>query len=1035
MVTVNSFAQIDLNKFSEFKGFEYSKTYTTLSNVIQNNNFTNKEYDGIITKPLLFEKTGMQGDVANESIWAVGYDFHTNNHGGMNIPNASITDANGNTYITGGSSNETIAEGNFITIKVNSQGDIVWETRQPGTTYAVEFGLDIVQDHEGNPISTGVFWNGNDMDIQTIKYDASTGDILWENTYDGGTLSLDVPTTITTDVNGNTYVAGITYDENLVTYLTIKYDANGNLLWAVKDDNTVTQSWNEPTAIAVDETGSVIVTGYGNDANYHVGYYTLKYSSSGEKQWGQLYNYVNNSNENTDSLARDVAVDTFGNIYITGTFDTFWENMGTIKYNANGSQEWLKDYKYNTDFTNGYNIEVVNDTTIYVGGNHYGDYMDDGIVLISYQANGTENWTKYTDDYLNNNGSFLTLDSNNLPVIGSLGFDNFYEEKQVKFYKFNSDGSILQENSFTEQYSEYGGIVNFMGLGLDVADNLYFTFYSFDTFLGGIFQFAKLPFSIPNTLEWSEVFSNEGGSSSIMLNTIEEGNNIYTTSEVFGTVIDDVYYSTKSLIKYNDEGDVVWTKEFNGNIDDLGTDFGIDIKIDSSGNVIVYLIPSIYNFQQTPSRLIKYDAEGNLIWQVDKLYNAPNMFAFFLDDFDNIYISGSSFENISDTNPKFTTSKFSRDEGNELWTKYLNSSNANDNLFTINDGTINAQGDILLIGALGVSSFFSQTTDLVLLSYSEDGTLIDFKTFNINQNNTAGYGILLDENENVYINGAQQDQSTYSEQLLLVKFNSDLQHEWTVTHSEANRRVRSYKMYQNSLGNIIVSGFSVNLENNKVVLGNYDSEGNEIWIYNTEINNFYVDFYIDDEDTVYLLNQVASTTLPYRLNYSTAPLILGKLYKIDALGIVIENQYFTGPELSKFYPTTLTPLQNGTLLVGGTLNHELSFYEGLYFFESSHIVLGVEDNEAINPSQNWLGQNYPNPVKNNTTTLPFFLKYGGHTKIVLYDIMGREIYTLLDTEVSSGLNHITVDTSNLKGFYIYKLKCGNYSNSKKMIIE
>ncbi len=1036
LISNKSFAQVDIQDASHFKGFEFSKTHELLSRYhSSNNNSQNSTVTPISGNPARDKVLGIkpQGANTNPMSRSVGYEFQTNPYGGMNIPSASTIDTNGNLYITGGSSNEETPEGNFVTIKVNSQGTKVWEARQPGTPYAAEFGMAIAQDSDANPVSTGIYWNGNDMDVQTVKYDADTGAIIWQATYDGGDEGLDVPTTITTDDSGNTYVAGITYRINTVAYLTLKYDINGSLVWATRDVNPINESWNEPSAIAVDDNGNVLVTGYGSNADFWQGYYTIKYNSAGSEQWSRLYNYLNDTNENTNSVARDIAFDAAGNSYITGTFDTFNETMGTIKYTSDGTQEWIRTYKYDTDFTNAYAIEVVDNSTIYVGGNHNGGYVDDGIVLISYQTDGTQNWIQQTENLLNNTSAFLTLDGNGLPVIGSMGYDEI-SDVYVRSYKFDTDGSQLEEASYSKAYSPVESIRQFIGFGIDATDNLYLTFDSFFTAEGGIFQYTKVPFSSgDNNPEWTEIFSNDGGSVSQMLNAVADGSNVYVTS-TFGTIVNGEYVSNKSLVKYNENGEVAWSKIYYGSNDGLGPDFGISVQVDSSGNPVVYLIPSSFSFEPEPSRLIKYDADGDLIWQTDSYFTSPQMYTFFLDASDNVYIAGSSYENEADTTSKFTTAKFSS-VGDNIWTQYTSSTNSSNNIYSINAGTVDSNGNVILIGALGTGGFFSQTIDLAILSYSSAGSLLDLNAFHINDHNTSGTNLLLDDSGNLYVNGTQQHQTTYEEQLLLVKFDTDLQHQWTSTYAENGRRVRSYEMKQNSLGNIIVSGFSNSLEDNKVILANYDTDGNEVWVYDTNINNFYVDFYIDDADTIYLYNQVLTTTFPNRLYYSTGPLPLGGLFKINTGGNNIENESFVGPELSVFFPTVMTALQNGTLLLGGTLNNELSYYEGLYFFESTHTVLGIDEHETPVNSQNWLGQNYPNPSIINTT-IPFYLKEGGHVQISLYDITGRKVYDVMDTNLSSGQNQIDINTSNLtSGIYFYQLKCGNYKEARKMIIQ
>ncbi|WP_179353716.1 T9SS type A sorting domain-containing protein [Winogradskyella vidalii] len=1032
-----TYAQVDSSQFKKFVGFKYSNTFKLISEYqdLRHKKISNQNTTPIYTNTVRNKSLGIKPELITHKRTTNQYDYHSFSYSGINIPSASITDSDGNTYITGGSSNDNSPEGNVVTIKVNNLGEEVWESRKLGTRYAVESGIAITDDVNGNPISTGMHWNGDNMDVVIIKYAAETGDVIWQSIYDGEGEGIDIPTAITSDNDGNTYIAGITYDNNTMTYLTLKYNSSGTLLWAVKDNNLVSESWNEPQAIVVDSDANIIVTGYAVNSEYWLGYYTIKYNSEGEKQWSHVHNYISELNENKNSIANDIALDNNQNIYITGTFDTSTLNsqIGTIKYAPDGTQEWVKDYKYETDGTEGHQIEVVENSTIYVGGTHNGSYTDDGIVLLSYNLEGIQNWAQKTDDLLNNSGSFLLIDTNNLPVISSKGYDEF-SNTAIKSYRYEANGTLVDETNYSLSFSSNESIKNYVGFGLDNSDNQFLICDSYLTSEGNVFQYTKLPLATEATPEWTENYTNNGAGSSSMLYATTAENNVYITS-TFGSIVDDVYISNKSLTKYNETGEVEWSKTYNTIDDTLGSFFGIASKIDSSGNIIVYLIADTYSLEPEPSRIIKYDTAGNLIWQTDFYFNTPQMYTLFLDHNDDIYISGSAKENAADYTSKFITTKISS-TGNELWTQYTGSNNSEDNVFSISAGKVNSQGNIVLVGSVGSSSMMSQNTHLALLSYSSDGELIDLNTLQIDQNNSSGINLLIDDNDTIYVNGVQQNQITYKEESLLVKFDSNLQHQWTANHSEIDRQVRSYKLHQNSLGNIVMSCYSNSPQDNKVILVNYNTEGNELWTYNTEVNNYYVDFYIDNDDKIYLYNQFATNHLPYRLFHGFGSLTSGILNVIDENGIEIEAQSKIGPELSVFFPSVLIPLQNGTLLAGGTLSHELSYFEGLYFFETTHQPLSISQPNTAQSNNNWLGQNYPNPAS-TTTTIPFFLREGGQVSVKFFDLTGKKVLELSDdTNLPTGHNQININITNLTpGVYFYQLESGDYLQSKKIIIE
>jgi hypothetical protein len=96
----------------------------------------------------------------------------------------------------------------------------------------------------------------------------------------------------------------------------------------------------------------------------------------------------------------------------------------------------------------------------------------------------------------------------------------------------------------------------------------------------------------------------------------------------------------------------------------------------------------------------------------------------------------------------------------------------------------------------------------------------------------------------------------------------------------------------------------------------------------------------------------------------------------------------------------------------------------------------VNDVETIDPStlSFYLYQNYPNPF-NPSTKITFEMPYSTYTKIVLYDVLGREVSTLFEGEVSAGMNEIELNAKNLAGgIYFYNLISKDFVATKKFLI-
>jgi flagellar hook assembly protein FlgD len=80
-----------------------------------------------------------------------------------------------------------------------------------------------------------------------------------------------------------------------------------------------------------------------------------------------------------------------------------------------------------------------------------------------------------------------------------------------------------------------------------------------------------------------------------------------------------------------------------------------------------------------------------------------------------------------------------------------------------------------------------------------------------------------------------------------------------------------------------------------------------------------------------------------------------------------------------------------------------------------------------------LHQNYPNPF-NPVTTIKFDLPKEGIVKFKIYDILGKEVYSLNEIR-QAGYHNITFNGSNLSsGIYFYKIEYSNLVQTKRLVL-
>jgi hypothetical protein len=81
-----------------------------------------------------------------------------------------------------------------------------------------------------------------------------------------------------------------------------------------------------------------------------------------------------------------------------------------------------------------------------------------------------------------------------------------------------------------------------------------------------------------------------------------------------------------------------------------------------------------------------------------------------------------------------------------------------------------------------------------------------------------------------------------------------------------------------------------------------------------------------------------------------------------------------------------------------------------------------------------LGQNYPNPF-NPLTAIRFALPKAGHVSVQVFDLLGREVATLVNEPKNAGVFTVSFDARHLStGVYYYNLRAGGITLVKKMVL-
>jgi hypothetical protein len=248
-------------------------------------------------------------------------------YSGPNNANDSATaiavDRSGNVYVTGSSEN------GYATIKYDSLGQQQWVANYNTAGRPVA----IADDSLGNVYLTGTSAGG----YVTIKYDG-LGQEDWVALY----TAVADPVALAVDAAGNVYVTGTRSVSGAVSdYATIKYDNSGQQQW-VAEYNGTGNGTDQAAGIGIDGSGNVYVTGTSVDSGGLPNYATIKYDSGGQQQWVARYM----GPDNLGDYATAIAMNSSGNVYVTGESwsDETGSDYATIKYDSSGQEQWTARY-------------------------------------------------------------------------------------------------------------------------------------------------------------------------------------------------------------------------------------------------------------------------------------------------------------------------------------------------------------------------------------------------------------------------------------------------------------------------------------------------------------------------------------------------------------------------------------------------------------------------------------------------------------------------------------------------------------------
>lgn len=536
--------------------------------------------------------------------------------------------------------------------------------------------------------------------------------------------------------------------------------------------------------------------------------------------------------------------------------------------------------------------------------------------------------------------------------------------------------------------------------------------------------------------------------------------------------------------------DTAWTRRFSGNaIDD---DIVTALTVDHIGNVYVTgsckdtIASNIVDQIVT----IKYSSSGDINWvaKYPIIFGNCRGHAVAVDNYGNVFVTGW-IHGISSSS-QFATFKYDS-LGQEKWIAFYDNG-WDDEPRAI---TLDIQGNVYVTG---LSSGGFSDFDYATIKYNSTGEQQWVARYtNSIYGNDIPTSIAVDDLGNVYVTGTSYDSTTYYD-ILTVKYNSLGQQQWIHRYDDpglaGSRDDCAYAIAVDKIGNIVVTGGIQGVGNlglppegyRDCITIKYNSLGDTIWVRKYDSGrgmDWGSDLLIDSLNNIYItgtgygLSSPDYLTLKYNSN---GQLIWDKYYnglnyasEDEAKSIAIDkvgNVYITGKSgvtglywnfaTLKYnpngeeqwsirygdnnYPTYHQAIaiavdgQNNVLVTGQSRGNRVNdnyrdFLTIKYIQDSTSSLL----DEKTKPTEYLLFQNFPNPF-NPATVISYQLPVRGSVMLKVYDLLGREVATLVDEYKSAGNYEVEFNPASgirhlESGVYFCRLQTKNYTKTIKML--
>jgi hypothetical protein len=435
-----------------------------------------------------------------------------------------------------------------------------------------------------------------------------------------------------------------------------------------------------------------------------------------------------------------------------------------------------------------------------------------------------------------------------------------------------------------------------------------------------------------------------------------------------------------TVIKYSSGGSQLWVRSYNSTIN--GDDEALAIAVDRNLNVYITGFVTLVN---TDIYTIKFNSSGTPQWnrfiqgtavEDDKAY------AITIDNLDNIYVGG--YTTNDSTGADFTLIKYTSG-GVRKWIGYYDGPAHSDDIAVC---MTLSEGNRIYLAGWSKSDTTASTEDYMTVRFNpESGDTVWTRRYNGSGNGEDKvYAITIDKLDNIYITG--------------------------------------YVTVESLTGGIHSSNLNY-------MTFKYDSDGNILWEtpYDSGSNNEIANalFVSNSGEYLFVTGSTRKGNDPDSQNIATVK------YNI-LTGIQMQASIIDGRGKGEDIAYGVYADSADNIYLAGYMKNLTT---GLDMFSSKYHggdLIEVKNISTEVPRNFALYQNYPNPF-NPSTLIKFDVIVSGHIKLVIYDILGRNVETLINENLKYGSYEVTYNALNLSsGLYFYELTTNNFRDVKKMIL-